>query len=153
MKTKHKNIIINMLLIVAIFFSMWLAYVVFIGGPAQVYRAQDKYFLDTIVEYQELDSARLINRFSLDQVYYIVEVESDGEFKTAWFDTDFKDFKTYQQVDIESIKPLANELGADQNNITLGVYEEELVYVLIGSRSNEIYVSLENQTILLNTGG
>lgn len=153
MKTKSNRVIVNILLILVIFFSLWLSYVVFIGGPAQVYTEEDRYYLDTIVEYKSLDSAKLINRFALDKVYYIVEIEKDGTNQIAWFDDEFKDYQTHELISFDRVQPLAQENNIEEDKINLGVYEGELIYVLQQKDYSELFVDIDDLEIKLISGG
>lgn len=150
MKINSKTALTNLLLILGILLTLLIAYVHFTGGPAQVYKEQDRLYLETLVEYQDLDSAQLLNRFSLDKVYYIVRVQKDGEYSTAWFDTDYKNFKTYKDTDTNQAVGYAEANGISYRSIEYGVYEEELVYVIKTKNYEEIYLSVESLELVLD---
>lgn len=150
MKINSKTALTNLLLILGIVITLWLGYVQYFGGPAQVYKEQDRLYLETLVEYQDLDSAQLLNRFSLDKVYYIVKVQKDGEFSTAWFDTDYKNFKTYKDADTSKAIDYAQANGISYKSIEYGVYDEELVYVIKTKNYSEIYIDVESLEIVLD---
>ena len=153
MKSKTKNILTNTLLIVMIFFLVWIGYVGFIGGPAQAYKESDRYYMEAITDYQSLDSARLLNRYALDKVYYIIEAEKDGVVDVAWFDEYFKSYKTYGSVSLEAVYEVADGLEIDHDHIHYGVVQDELVYVLRDKNYNEIYISIEDLKVVELNGG
>ena len=75
MQSKLKSLLINLTLVTAIAVTVWIAYVGFIGGPARAYEKEDVNYVQAFLESKKYDSAQLLNRFSFDQVYYIVQYE------------------------------------------------------------------------------
>lgn len=153
MENKSKDILTNTLLIVTIIFLLWVGYLGFVGGPAQAYKKSDLYYMEAIAQHQNLDSARFINRFALDQVYYVIEAEKDGVFEIAWFDESFETYKTYGQISLETVYPIADDLGIKHERIYFGVFLDELVYVLQDDDYNEIYISIDELSIVTLNGG
>ena len=152
MKNKYKNITTNLLLSVLILVTLWGGYVVFIGGPAQAYKEEDRLFVQSIVDQEGFDQAILLNRFSYDRVYYIVAAKKDDKEIITWFSSDFELIASKENVGFEPVLTLASNFGVPESDLSYGVYNKRLVYVL-KNKTAEVFVDAETLEIVFHFGG
>lgn len=154
MKEKLRSLLISTILIFILFFVLWVGYVGFIGGPARAYEHEDQLYLETMLDQQQYRGAEaeLLNRFSLDTVYYITRVTQGSESFIVWFN---KDFSSIEEVDDDSLEralPAAGRYAMDISNVSWGVYKDELVYVL-KKEGHELFLDRENLEVVFEVGG
>ena len=153
MEKKQKDLIINIVLVVLFFAILITMYVVYIAGPARTYELEDRQYLQSIVEINEFESGKILNRFSYDQVYYIVEAQKNGETLIYWMNEDLNQSGSSSNLDRSLVKPLADKYGVLDSEITYGVYEGNLVYVFKKNNEFEIFIDVETLETLFYLGG
>ena len=153
MGKKEKDLLINIILVVLFFAILITMYVVYIAGPSRTYELEDRQFLESIVEMNELESGKLLNRFSYDQVYYIIETQKNDETMIYWMNEDLNQKGSYANLDRTMVMPLADKYGILDSEITYGVYEGALVYVLKKDDEFEIFIDVETLEIKFYLGG
>ena len=153
MGKKQKDLLINIGLVVLFFAILITMYGVFIAGPARTYELEDRQYLESIIEMNELESGKILNRFSYDQVYYIIEAQKKGETVIFWMNEDLNSRGSSAVPDVSLVKPLADKYGVSDAEITYGVYEDKLVYVLKKDNEFEIFVDIDTLEIKFYLGG
>ena len=153
MEKKQKDLLINIVLVILFFAILMTMYVVFIAGPARTYELEDRQYLESIVEMNEFESGKILNRFSYDQVYYVVEAQKNGEPLIFWTNEDLNQSGSSTNFDKSLVKPLADKYGVLDSEISYGVYEGTLVYVLKKDDIFEIFVDVDTLEIKFYLGG
>ena len=143
MQSKLKSLLINLTLVIAIVVTVWIAYVGFIGGPARAYEKEDVNYVQAFLESKKYDSAQLLNRFSFDQVYYIVQYKNKSEEKIAWFSKDFKKQGNHALVSNDTVLDFAKRHDLSEDKIHFGVFEDKLMFVYKNG-SKEVFYDVDS---------
>lgn len=130
MKYNLKQIIINLILLLAIFLVLSSFYLGFIAGPKRAYEEEDRLIVEAMMKQEGYTQASILDRFSFDKVYYITEVEVDGNPQIVWFDKDLSKVVVDDYLPLDRMYDIADQYALAHNKIAYGVYEDQLVYVL-----------------------
>ena len=148
MNKKIKNILIDVGLVGVILLLLLIFHSVFIAGPLRAQEHEQDLFVSAFKDQYKLTNVEFLNRFSLDEPYYIIKDSS----KIYGFN------KNYTKVITSSIKPLSNaeekakELGFSSKNIQYGIYEGKIVFS-IEDKSHIVFLDLDTLDVLLDFGG
>ena len=148
MLKKYKNLWISLVLLISIFLVLALGYVGFIAGPKRAYEKEDHLYLTAYVEQNKVKKVELLNRFSYDEVYYIIR-EDDQDIVV--FNKDFSKQERFEYVDKEQVLPVASDLSFKPEEISYGYYQDALVFVL-KNKNLELFVSTDELKIVYHLG-
>lgn len=109
-----------------------IAYIGFVAGPLRAYEREDRYAVEAMMSAKGYKKAELLNRFSYDNVYYVTRVEHKSEKFIVWFKSDLSKIVKHEDVSFEPMKEVLNSLKLSEDSLNLGVYNNELVYVVKG---------------------
>lgn len=140
------------LLIVAILIVLALAYSGFIAGPRRAYEREDRYVVEAMMKAKGYKQAQLLNRFSYDKVYYITEVTHKGSKFIVWFTKDLSRVVKEDAVDMQAMDSILESLALTKDNLNLGIYNNELVYV-VKTKNYEAFYALETLEKVFEFGG
>lgn len=146
-----KYITRNLLLILLIVVIVVITYVGFIGGPKRAYEKEDRLIVEAMMKKEGYSEARILSRFSYDDVYYITEVEIDEEPQIVWFTKDVKNVTVENYYELDRMHEIANKFNVNQKNISYGVYEDNLVYVL-KNRDFEVFFRVDDLQVVYHLG-
>lgn len=152
MKKSYKTLAVNLLLMLSIFAIIGVGYLWFVAGPARAYERQDVAYIERFLEGENYDEAQLLSRFSYDTVYYIIEVSQDEKHSIVWFTHTFDRQGEHDLVDYSPVMDLAAKYGVSEDNISFGVYNDDLIYVL-KKENFEMFVSVDSLEMVLQIGG
>lgn len=147
MKKRIKAFSTNVFLIFLIVLAIYIGYVGFIGGPRRAYEREDQLHVEAMMKLKGYEEARLLSRFSLDQVYYITEIKRDEGSVIVWFNKALDTFGEHDYISYEPVYKMAEDMGVAKNKIRFGVYEEKLVYVL-KNNTQEVYVDVDDLSVV-----
>ncbi|CAM3584350.1 transporter [Erysipelothrix urinaevulpis] len=151
MNINIKQISKNLILFVIISLLILLSYVIFIGGPKRAYEREDRLFIEAMMKKEGYNEARLLSRFSLDDVYYITNVKTEDGHKIVWFNKDLSKVEENDVYEIDRAYEAAKKLGVSKEKISYGVYEDTLVYVLKGNKF-ETYLDVDTLDVVFHLG-
>lgn len=148
MKSRFKTILLNTFLIGVILILLLLFHIGFIAGPNRVLEHESNIHVEAFSEAHDLKHPELLNRFSLDEVYYIVR---DGN-NLYWFNQEMTRFdeRTYESLD--KAFEMANDLGYKDKDVNYGVYKGKFVYTL-EKKTHYIYLDMDTLEVVLEFGG
>lgn len=126
MQKKLKNILINLGLLGVVFFIMLLFHAVFIAGPFRAQEYEEKLFVDAFAERYQLSNVELMNRFALDEIYYVVSADSS----LYAFNSSYTKVYKHDFVDKNKVVDLATNMGFKDTDIKYGVFADEIVFSL-----------------------
>lgn len=151
MSKKIHSITKSLFLIILILVIFLLGYFVFISGPLRVYETEDMQYLQTLRNYDSYKTTTLtlLNRFSFDEVYYIVESSENDTHEIVWFNKDHSllNSKEYKEMNGE----LLTQFDMSSGSVDYGVYKEGLVYVL-KEGNHEIYLDYDSLEPVFEVG-
>lgn len=148
MYKKYKKIWINLMLILAIVLVLGFAYIGFIAGPKRAYEKEDHLYLEAYLKQSEAKKAELLNRFTYDDVYYIVRKDDQD---IVVFNKDFTKEASFDYVSLEKAEEVAKNLSFQNDQISYGYFEDQLVFVLKNKKS-EIFIATDDLKILYHLG-
>lgn len=151
MDHKFKQILINLILLLAIVFVFASFYLVYLAGPNRAYEKEDRLIVEAMMKEEGYKSAKILSRFSYDDVYYITKVEVDEEAAIVWFNKDLSQIVVDEFYELDRMHGIADQYGASHNKISYGVYENELVYVL-KTRDYEAFFRASDLQIVYHLG-
>lgn len=154
MVKKIKSIAAYLAAVIAILAIFVVAYAVFIAGPFRAYETEDQRFVNKMLELSDFKNpqARLLNRFSLDKVYYIVHVEDKGQEYLVWFDASLSKITKEDYKGLDEASTIALGLGMEQAQVNFGVYKGAVIYV-IKAGPRELFIDRQSHEVLLEIGG
>lgn len=153
MSKKIKSIAVNVLLILLVISIFFIGYNVFISGPLRVYETDDINYVNSLRSYDRYkdSSLELLNRFSFDKTYYIVESKANDEHLIVWYSKDHSLLKSVEYKALPSLNQL-NDLGMPESSgVSYGVYNDELVYV-IKDGVHEVYLDYGTYDVVFEVG-
>lgn len=130
MKDNLKQNLINFFLFLAIVLVLASFYLVYIAGPNRAYEKEDRLIVEAMMTQEGYKEARILSRFSFDKVYYITQVEIDSEPAIVWFDKDLDDVVLDEYYERDAMHEIADQYAIPHDEISYGIYNNELVYVL-----------------------
>ena len=152
MKNWIKSSISSILLICVTLVVLCIAYIGFIAGPLRAYEREDRYAVEAMMNAKGYKKAELLNRFSYDNIYYITRVNHKSEKFIVWFKSDLSKIVKHDDVSYEPMKAILNELKLTDDSLSLGVYHNELVYVVKGVGFEKFY-DLNTLEVIFEIGG
>ncbi|MDE8071112.1 transporter [Erysipelothrix rhusiopathiae] len=147
MKNRVKAFSTNVFLIFLIVLTIYIGYAGFIGGPRRAYEREDQLHVEAMMKLKGYQEARLLSRFSLDQVYYITEIKEESGSKIVWFNKALDAFGEHDMVTYEPVYDLAESLDISNRKIRFGVYDDKLVYVL-KTKNKEVFVDVDDLSVV-----
>lgn len=152
MKKWLKASMSSLLIVVSIFLVLGIAYSGYISGPSRAYEREDRYIVEAMMKAKGYKQAQLLNRFSYDKVYYIAEVNHNDETFVVWFTKNLSKFVKEDAVDFKPMESIASANNMDLSNVNLGVYHDELVYVL-KDKNYEAFYTMDTLDKVFEFGG
>lgn len=137
MKTKFKRVLLNFLLVLVILILLLLFHAGFIAGPIRVKEHEDKLFVEAFATQMKLKDVELLDRFVLDEVYYVVRSKD----KMYWFNKDFSRYGEQDFISKEGVLEEFDDLGYD---VGYGVYDDQIVFTF---EKSVHYVFLDVETL------
>lgn len=148
MKNRLRTISINIFLVGVIIILLLLFHLGFIAGPIRVMEHETRLHIEAFSTAHDLKDPELLNRFSLDEVYYIIK---DGK-DMYWFNQEMTRFDTASYESLEKAYQVANDLGYENKDVNYGVYKGAFVYTL-EKDTHYIYLDMNTLEIVLEFGG
>ena len=148
MNKRVKNILLNMFLILVIIFILLLFHVGFIAGPNRAHEHEDHLYVEAFETQHNLENVTLLNRFSLDDTYYIVRLGRD----MYWFNQALNQFDKTDYIALDSVYETASLLGFDQDEVMYGIYDKQIVFAL-ESELQFVYLNIETLEVVFEFGG
>lgn len=148
MKSKLKEIGIDIALLIVILILLLTFHAVFIAGPKRAMEHEDALFAQTFIEAEKLENAHFENRFSLSSIYYIVSDKT----KLYYFDQDFEDQGFSPYVSLETAYPVAERLGFSPKQVSYGVFNNQIVFSL-EKKNTIVFLDLESLEMVFEFGG
>ncbi|WP_159637812.1 transporter [Erysipelothrix anatis] len=146
-----KSFLKSLLLVALAILLFWIGYVGFIGGPARAYEREDRLMVEAMMESKGFTEATIIDRFSYDEVYYITEINDDSGNFIFWFNKDLTKTGQHDVVTTEPVHTLATNFGMRPEEVSFGVYQDKLVYVL-KNKHFEKFVDIESHNVVYDRG-
>jgi hypothetical protein len=143
MQKKLKNILVDLGLLVIVFFIMFLFHAVFIAGPLRAQEYEQELFVDAFTQLYDLENIKIMNRFALDEIYYVVRDDTSlYAFNGAYT-------KVYKEnyVSLDKVYSLASELGFNKSQVKYGVFGDTIVFSLEKS-DRIVMVDMDNLEIV-----
>ena len=147
MKYNLKQIMINLILFLAIFLVITSFYLGYIAGPKRVYEEEDRFVVEAMMQEKGYKEASILNRFSFDDIYYITEVKIEEELAIVWFNQDLSNIVVEEYYEIERMHDIADQYATNYDQISYGVYNDELVYVLKTIESEAFFRASDLQIV------
>lgn len=147
MKYNLKQIAINLILLLAIFLVIMSFYLAYIAGPKRVYEEEDRFVVEAMMQEKGYSEASILNRFSFEEIYYITEVNIDEEPAIVWFDKDLSNIVVEDYYEIDRMHDIADQYAINHDQISYGVYNNELVYVLKTNESEAFFRASDLQIV------
>ncbi|QIK69982.1 transporter [Erysipelothrix sp. HDW6C] len=151
MKKHIKSFSISVILIAVICTVLWIGYVGFIGGPARAYEREDQLYVETMMEQKGYSHGRILGRFAYEQVYYITEITEEDRTFIFWFNKDMDTTGEHENVGFDPVLEIASNFGIKDHEISFGVFNERLVYVL-KNRQYEKFIDVETLKLVYDRG-
>lgn len=152
MKKWLKSSLSSLLIIMMIFLVLGFGYIGLIAGPQRAYEREDRYALEAMMQARGYKQAQILNRFSYDDVYYIARVNHKNEKFIVWFTHDLSKIVKSDDVSNTPMKPILKSLGLDEKSLNLGVYNNELVYV-VKDKNFEAFYKVDSLEKVFEFGG
>lgn len=138
-----KSSIVSLVLLATIIAVLWIGYVGFIGGPVRAYEREDQFTIEAMMKAKGYNKTKLLNRFSFDEVYYIVQVTDTKPNVIVWFTKDFKKVVKHDFVALDAMEKVVKPLNLNMDSVNYAVYKDKLVFV-VKTNSFEAFYNIEN---------
>lgn len=142
MKVSLKSVLLTFLILVIIGILIFFNYFYFKLSPVMLYEDEDKEILEIFKERNNLDNLELESRYALENIYYSAV---DDNFVYIFINNGnliFKINKEELNYD-QALKSAEIILGDAENKISLAVYKEKPIYVII-NKDYDVFIDFYN---------
>lgn len=148
MKSKIKNVLIDLLLVMVVLLLLLLFHAGFIAGPLRAMEKENKLYVEAYEKVSEISNTEFMNRFSLSDIYYVVKYEDE----LHWFNQAMDKVGKQAYMPYDNVFAKAETLGFKESEISYGVFNDKVVYAL-EKKGHIVFLDLESHDIVFEFGG